>query len=148
MSLPAETVALRFTPPNFRQPITVPFPSLPVCEICKRMSKSRKHCRTKCGHPAPPWCTAYICITIEGSRCIGTDEAPIDAHSLVVKEAQPRPYRLLSEFEDPKTPCCASCKKANRTVAWCRERMAHRYVPWNTAFVRQTAKRTRYLVVH
>lgn len=100
------------------------------------MSKSRKHCRIKCGQTAPLWCTAYICITIEGSRCIGTDEAPIDAHSLVVKEAQPRPYRLLSEFEDPKTPlCCASCKKANRTVAWCRERMAHRYVPWNTAFV-------------
>ena len=39
------------------------------------------------------------------------------------------------QFVDPKTPCCANCKKANRTRTFCREVHGHRDLPWTTVYV-------------
>mmetsp|Transcript_43303 Transcript_43303/g.79258 ORF Transcript_43303/g.79258 Transcript_43303/m.79258 type:complete len:434 (+) Transcript_43303:90-1391(+) len=132
---------LRFTPHNFHQPITVHFPPqrLPVCEKCKRNYKARDICRVKWGHAGLPWTTAYVCITIDES-CIGADGKYIagqilTAMTVTVQQQQPCPYFVKKQFMDFKMPCCANCKKANRTRNFCREVHGHRDLPWTTVYV-------------
>mmetsp|Transcript_11303 Transcript_11303/g.27254 ORF Transcript_11303/g.27254 Transcript_11303/m.27254 type:complete len:465 (+) Transcript_11303:752-2146(+) len=125
---------LTFTPPGFRQSLNVKFPDgrLAVCEKCKKNFKTKDMCRVRNGHNAPPWTTAYICITIDDA-CLDEEGKWID-RPMTVRMVNWRPYAVKKPFH-PKTPVCSACKRTNRTRSFCRERHQHRQLPWCTVYV-------------
>ena len=131
---------LSFIPPGFKHTINVKFPDqrLAVCEKCKRNYKTRDMCRVRNQHTAVPWSTAYICITLDDS-CTGPDGRYIDT-PLTVRMVQWQPFCVREPF-DPKAkvPVCAACKKANRTRQFCRDKHAHRQLPWCSVYVMLSA---------
>lgn len=129
---------LSFTPPGFNQELNVKFPDsrLAVCEKCKKNYKTRDMCRVRNNHTAPPWTTAYICITLDES-CTDDNGKYIDK-PLTVRMVQWQPFCVKKPF-DPQHPVCSSCKKTNRTRSFCRERHKHRQLPWCTVYVMLSA---------
>jgi len=129
---------LTFTPPGFNQELNVKFPDsrLAVCERCKKNYKTRDMCRVRNNHTAPPWTTAYICITLDDS-CTDENGKYIDK-PLTVRMVQWQPFCVKKPF-DPQHPVCSSCKKTNRTRSFCRERHKHRQLPWCTVYVMLSA---------
>jgi len=129
---------LSFTPPGFNQELNVKFPDsrLAVCEKCKKNYKTRDMCRVRNNHTAPPWTTAYICITLDDS-CTDENGKYIDK-PLTVRMVQWQPFCVKKPF-DPQHPVCSGCKKTNRTRSFCRERHRHRQLPWCTVYVMLSA---------
>lgn len=84
-------------------------------------------------HTAPPWTTAYICVTIDDS-CLDENGKYIDK-PMTVRMVQWQPYCVKKPFGGSKTPVCAACKRTNRTRSFCRERHKHRLLPWCTVYV-------------
>jgi len=125
---------LTFTPPGFKQILNVKFPDsrLAVCEKCKKNFKTKDMCRVRNTHTAPPWTTAYVCVTIDES-CTDEDGKFIDK-PMTLRMVTWRPYSVRKPFHQ-KTPVCASCKRTNRTRSFCRERHKHRQLPWCTVYV-------------
>lgn len=125
---------LTFTPPGFKQSLNVKFPDsrLAVCEKCKKNFKTKDMCRVRNSHTAPPWSTAYICITLDDS-CTD-DEGKFIDKPMTLRMVTWRPYNVRKPFH-PKTPVCAGCKRTNRTRSFCRERHKHRQLPWCTVYV-------------
>lgn len=126
---------LCFTPPGFKQSLSVKFPDgrLPVCDKCKKNYKTRDSCRVRSGHTSAPWTTAYICITLDES-CITPDGKYVQDVPFKVRMGGWAPYKLKNDF-DLRTPVCSACKKTNRTRSFCRDRHKHRQLPWCTVFV-------------
>ncbi|KAL3943701.1 MAG: hypothetical protein SGBAC_002246 [Bacillariaceae sp.] len=124
---------LTFTPPGFKQSLNVKFPDsrLPVCEKCKKNFKTRDMCRVRNGHTAPPWTTAFICMTLDES-CTDANGKYVNK-PFTVRMVPWQPYCVKEPF-DPKTPVCAGCKRTNRTRSFCRERHRHRQLPWCTVY--------------
>ena len=91
-------------------------------------------CRVRNQHTRPPWTTAYICMTVDES-CTDEDGNYVDK-PFVVRMVEKRPYSVMEDFPpNSKTPVCATCKKTNRTRAFCRDRHKHRKLPWCTVYV-------------
>ncbi|GAX13139.1 hypothetical protein FisN_17Hh068 [Fistulifera solaris] len=126
---------LSFVLPGFKQQLNVKFPDsrLAVCEKCKKNFKTRDMCRVRNNHTAPPWTTAYICVTIDDS-CLDENGKYTDK-PLTVRMVQWQPYCVKQPFGGSKTPVCAACKRTNRTRSFCRERHKHRLLPWCTVYV-------------
>jgi hypothetical protein len=89
-------------------------------------------CRVRSQHTAPPWTTAYICMTLDDS-CISEDGTYVDK-PMILRMVQWQPFRVKKAF-GKKTPVCVTCKKTNRTRSFCRERHQHRDLPWCTVYV-------------
>lgn len=125
---------LTFTPPGFKQTLNVKYPDsrLAVCHKCKKNFKTRDMCRVRNTHTAPPWTTAYVCITMDES-CTDADGKYVDK-PLTLRMVQWQPYAVKKNF-GPKTPVCSACKRTNRTKSFCRERHKHRHLPWCTVYV-------------
>eukprot|EP00977_Amphora_coffeiformis_P013868 scaffold3763_cov165-Amphora_coffeaeformis.AAC.19 len=125
---------LTFTPPGFKQTLSVKYPDarLAVCDKCKKNFKTRDMCRVRNTHTAPPWTTAYVCITMDES-CTDADGNFVDK-PLTLRMVQWQPYAVKKTFSS-KTPVCSACKRTNRTKNFCRERHKHRHLPWCTVYV-------------
>jgi hypothetical protein len=89
-------------------------------------------CRVRNTHTAPPWTTAYICVTVDDS-CLDEQGKFVDK-PMTVRMVQWQPYCVKKPF-DPKTPVCAACKRTNRTRSFCRERHKHKQLPWCSVYV-------------
>lgn len=129
---------LTFTPPGFSHVLNVKFPDsrLAVCEKCKKNYKTRDMCRVRNSHSGPPWATAYMCMTLDDT-CTDPEGKFIDK-PLTVRMVQWQPFCVKMPFA-VSTPVCSSCKKTNRTRAFCRERHKHRFLPWSTVYVMLSA---------
>lgn len=123
-----------FIPPGFRHSINVQFPRgrLPVCQKCKKTSKTRDQCRTRACHKDIPWCDIYVCISLDNS-CTGNDGKILDG-PFVAKNIMPTNAKLKGDV-DPRTPVCASCKERNYTRNYCRVRKKHQQLPWSAVHV-------------
>lgn len=137
--LPPHGNTLTFTPAGFQQSLNVKFPEsrLAVCEKCKKNFKTKDMCRIRNSHTAPPWTTAYVCITIDES-CTDEDGKFIDKPMSLRMERKGR-YEVRKPFHH-KTPVCDSCKRTNRTRSFCREKHKHRQLPWCTVYVLLSAQ--------
>lgn len=124
---------LTFTPPGFHQVLNVKFPDsrLAVCEKCKKNYKTRDMCRVRNSHTSAPWATAFICVTVDDT-CL--EDGKFIDKPLTVRMVQWQPFCVRKPF-DIHHPVCSSCKKTNRTRAFCRERHKHRQLPWCTVYV-------------
>ena len=124
---------LTFTPPGFHQVLNVKFPDsrLAVCEKCKKNYKTRDMCRVRNSHTAPPWATAFICVTVDDT-CL--EDGKFIEKPMTVRMVQWQPFCVRKPF-DLQHPVCSSCKKTNRTRSFCRERHKHRQLPWCTVYV-------------
>jgi hypothetical protein len=125
---------IRFTPPGFCHSINVQFPRqrLPVCESCKKRSKTREQCRARDCHTALPWCDTFVCISLDNS-CTGSDGKLLD-EPFVVKVVAPIAFNLKGDV-NLLTPACAACREKNYTRAHCRQKKRHRQLPWNTIHI-------------
>jgi len=125
---------MTFTPPGFRNEIDVQFPRhrLPVCDRCKRISKTREQCRTRDCHTDVAWCDTYVCITLDNS-CTDSDGKLLDG-PFVAKTVPLIPFNLKGKV-NPLTPICTSCKLKNYTRTYCRQKKKHRQLPWSAVHV-------------
>jgi len=125
-----EENTLVFTPPGFKQELRIKFPDsrLAVCEKCKKNYKTRDMCRGRNKHTAPPWSTAYLCITMDESSIDPTTNKLVE-RPLAVNICNWQPFCAIKDF-DAKTPVCSTCKKTNRTRSFCRHRHKHKQLPW------------------
>lgn len=126
---------MSFTPPGFRHHIDVQFPRrrLPVCRGCKKISKTRDHCRARDCHSDIAWCETFVCITLDDS-CTGPDGKILDS-PFEAKTVPPIDTVQLIGHVDPKTPVCTSCRDRNYTRNYCRVQKKHQSLPWNTVHV-------------
>mmetsp|Transcript_11219 Transcript_11219/g.16071 ORF Transcript_11219/g.16071 Transcript_11219/m.16071 type:complete len:307 (-) Transcript_11219:49-969(-) len=131
---------------------------LPVCAKCKRHYKTRDICRIKFGHTDVPWTNTYICITLDDScmnkedgTYISGNDTKLHAVVLPPPPSQPptgaqhsdntrsdekaTPTYIVNTCLDGTAPVCMACKQSNRTKAYCRKKMRHKELPWNTLFV-------------
>lgn len=50
------------------------------------------------------------------------------------KKKKRQQYQVQTHF-DSKTPVCSACKLSKRTMTYCRKKMHHKDLPWNTLYV-------------
>lgn len=133
---------LSYTPPGFKQTIDIPFPAkgLSVCEKCKKNFKTRELCRHRYGHTDLPTGLTYICITLDSS-CTNPDGSITD--KLLTAQLIPRQPYLLKKESNGSLPICSVCKEKNYTRAYCRNKLSHKMLPWNTNYVVLSANYTR-----
>ncbi len=134
---------------------------LPVCAKCKRHYKTRDICRIKFGHTDVPWTNTFICITLEDS-CVNSEDGTyvtgndVKLNAVVLPPPLPTSIPLSDETNqkctpmytvntclDGTAPVCMACKQSNRTKAYCRKKMRHKELPWNTLFVLLKLQRQR-----
>ena len=125
-------------PPLFPFPLKIPFPDrkLPVCANCKRNYKTREVCRSRDQHTSLPWKTIYLCIRIH-DNCFDEDGnlgELVDMDLEVTYQWEHNYFKFLHPVK-PDVPICYACKVKNYTRSYCRERLSHRSLPWDTTYV-------------
>ena len=140
---PYRNCTLSYTPPGFQHSIEIPFSAkgLSVCEKCKKNYKTRELCRHRYGHTALPTGLTYICITLDSS-CTKEDGCLIDG-KLIAQSIPRQPY-LMKKDINGSLPICSVCKEKNYTRAYCRNKLSHKMVPWNTNYVVLSAANSDY----
>ena len=132
-----------FTPPGLKYHIDVQFPRrrLPVCRGCKKISKTRDHCRARDCHSDIAWCETYVCTTLDDS-CTGSEDGKILDRPFIAKTVPPITSVNFIGDVDPKTPVCSSCRDRNYTRSNnCRVQKKHQHLPWNTVYAITSLKK-------
>mmetsp|Transcript_21277 Transcript_21277/g.31276 ORF Transcript_21277/g.31276 Transcript_21277/m.31276 type:complete len:368 (+) Transcript_21277:114-1217(+) len=131
---------MSLTLPGLDKTFEVWFPKnrLPVCNRCKKNYKTRELCRTRDSHKDLPWTKTSICITLDHS-CIDSSNKYVDG-PFVAQTVPNQPFCYKNDM-DTTLPICATCKSKNYTRSYCRSKMKHRHLPWNTVYVVLSADR-------
>jgi len=124
--------------PGLDKKFDIQFPKgrLPVCDKCKKNYKTRELCRSRDRHKDLPWAKTFICITIDQSCTDNTNKFVNEP--FVARPLDKQPFAYKSDL-DTTLPICATCKEKNYTRTYCRSKMKHRYLPWNTVYAALSA---------
>ena len=129
---------LLLEPPLLPFVVKIPFPDrkLPVCENCKTCYRTREVCRGRDKHTDLPWKTIHICIQLDES-CIGEDGKLIGGMDteFTAEYLWEHSYFMFRHQVKTEVPICHACKAKNYTRNYCRERLYHKNLPWDTTYV-------------
>jgi len=124
---------LSFRLPGLDKTISAEFPNgrLPVCDRCKKNYKTKTLCRSRDHHKTLPWTQVYICMTLDPT-CTDAKNNYVDG-PFFAQRVEKQLFCFKADM-DTTMPICATCKRKNYTRHYCRSKMQHRHLPWNTVY--------------